>query len=120
MSKSSGADWRVEKMEQIRQLIKQADPEVIEERKYKMPSNPDGIPVWYHDGMITTGETYKEHLRLTFSKGSILRDQHDPHQLFNRHSAMVIQEDDEIKEEAFKEIIRAAVKLNQESKSKKS
>ncbi|MBI4136518.1 DUF1801 domain-containing protein [Candidatus Roizmanbacteria bacterium] len=111
------SDWRAKTILRIRTLIQQADPEVIEERKYKMPSNPAGIPVWYLDGMICTGETYQKHLRLTFAKGPALKE-HDPKGLFNRHSAMVIQEDDKIDETAFKKLIRAAVKLNQEGKSK--
>jgi hypothetical protein len=113
--KTASSDWRGKTMSRIRRLIKQADPKVIEEVKYKMPSNPGGIPVWYHDGMICTGETYKNHLRLTFAKGPKLKD-HDPKGLFNRHSAIVLQEDDKIEETAFKNIIRAAVALNLKSK----
>ncbi|RJR14870.1 hypothetical protein C4579_03680 [Candidatus Microgenomates bacterium] len=120
MNKINSSDWRVKTMSRIRKLIAEADPEVKEEMKYKTPSNPAGIPVWYHDGMITTGETYKQHLRFTFAKGSILREKHDPNRLFNRHTAIVIQEDDTIDESAFKDLIRAAVKLNREKKSKKS
>lgn len=111
-------DWRQVRMSKIRQLIKQADPDVTEEQKYKMPSNPEGIPVWYHDGMICTGETYKKHLRLTFSKAKELK-KHDPEGLFNRHSAIVIEEDDKLNESAFKKLIKAAIKINQEKKSKK-
>jgi hypothetical protein len=107
--KKASLDWRGKMLLRIRTLIKQADPKVVEETKYKMPSNPAGIPVWYHDGMICTGEIYKEHLRLTFAKGSSLED---PKGLFNRHTAIVIQKDDKIDEAAFKNIIRAAVKLN--------
>lgn len=93
-----------------------ADPDIVEEQKYKMPSNPAGIPVWYRDGMICTGETYKNHLRLTFSKGVELRQHHDPKGLFNRHSAIVIQQDDNIDEKAFQELIHSAVKVNQKKK----
>lgn len=67
-------DWRVERMTRIRELIKQADPDVQEEVKYKTPSNPDGVFVWYKNGMLTTGETYKEHLRFAFSKGPALKE----------------------------------------------
>lgn len=113
--KKTPSDWRTKRLSQIRKLIKQADPKVIEEVKYKMPSKPEGIPVWYHDGMICTGETYKNHLRLTFAKGSSLKD---PKGIFNRRSAIVINEDDKINETAFKNIIREAVKLNRKSKEK--
>jgi hypothetical protein len=108
-------DWRGEKLAQLRALIKQADPEVIEEVKWKKPSNPDGIPVWYHDGIICTGETYKNHLRLTFANSASLKD---PESLFNTYRAIVIHEGDKIKEEAFKDLIRAAVEFNRNDKNK--
>lgn len=111
-------DWRQERMSKIRQLIKEVDPNVTEKQKYQMPSNPEGIPVWYHDGMICTGETYKQHLRLTFAKAQELK-KHDPKNLFNRHSAMIIEEKDKLDETAFKKIIKMAVKINQNSQSKK-
>lgn len=111
--KKTLVDWRAQRLSRIRTLIHQADPEVVEEVKYKMPSNPAGIPVWYHDGMICTGETYKEHLRLTFAKGPSLKD---PKGLFNRHTAIVIREEDKLDEAAFKNIIRAAVTLNRKNK----
>jgi hypothetical protein len=117
MKKAAALDWREERLAQIRALIKQADPTITEEVKYKMPSKPDGIPVWYRDGMICTGETYKNHLRLTFAKGSALKDD-DPKGLFNRHSAIVIEENDKLNEAAFKKLIRAAVALNRQSKDK--
>ena len=107
-------DWRGKAMSQIRALIKQADPKVVEEIKWRKPSNPAGIPVWYHDGMICTGETYKNHLRLTFAKGSSLND---PYGIINTFRAMVIHEDDKINETAFKDLIRAAVVLNRKDKS---
>jgi hypothetical protein len=110
-------DWREERMSKIRKLIKTADPDVVEEQKYKIPSNPKGIPVWYHDGMICTGETYKNHLRLTFSKANEVK-KYDSNGLFNRHSAIVIEEDDELDETAFKNIIKSAVKINEERKNK--
>ncbi|HVA97151.1 MAG TPA: DUF1801 domain-containing protein [Candidatus Acidoferrales bacterium] len=109
------ADWRGEKLAQLRTLIKQADPDVIEEVKWKKPSNPDGIPVWSHDGMICTGETYKSHLRLTFAKGTSLKD---PKGLFNTYRAIVIHEGDKINKTAFKDLIRTAVELNHKDKNK--
>jgi len=113
----ASSDWRVKRMSQIRKLIMQADPDIKEERKYKMPSNPDGIPVWYHNGMICTGETYKKHLRLTFAKGPDLKV-YDQKDLFNRHSSIVIEEEDRLDETAFKKLIQAAVSLNIKNKSK--
>ena len=109
-------DWRGKQMSQIRALIKQADPDVVEEIKWKKPSNPAGIPVWSHDGMICTGETYKDHLRFTFAKGDSLKKNSEG--LFNTFRAIVIHEDDKINEAAFKNIIRAAVALNLKGKSK--
>src|SRR5271157_5016980 len=73
-------DWRGEMLFRLRALIKQADPNVVEEVKWRKPSNPAGVPVWYHDGIICTGETYKNHVRLTFAKGASLED---PKGLFN-------------------------------------
>ena len=109
------ADWRGDKLAYVRTLIKQADPDVIEEVKWKKPSDPDGIPVWYHDGIICTGETYKNHLRLTFAKGASLRD---PKGLFKAYRAIIINEGDKINEDAFKDLIRAAVVLNRNGKNK--
>lgn len=103
------SDWRGEKLAQLRALIKAANPDVTEEVKWKKPSNPDGIPVWYHDGIICTGETYKEHLRLTFAKGASLKD---PKGILNNYRAIVIHENDKINETAFKELIKNAVALN--------
>ena len=108
-------DWRGERLTKLRALIEQADPNVIEEVKWKKPSNPDGIPVWSHDGMICTGETYKNHLRLTFMKGASLKD---PKGLFNTYRAIVIHEGDKINEAAFKDLIRTAVELNHKDKNK--
>lgn len=107
------ADWRGEKLAGLRALIKQADPNMIEEIKWKKPSNPDGIPVWFHDGMICTGEIYKSHLRLTFAKGAYLED---PKGLFTTPRAIVIHEGDKINEAAFKDLIRTAVELNHKDK----
>jgi hypothetical protein len=109
-------DWRGEMLSRLRALIKQADPEVVEEMKWKKPSQPEGVPVWSHDGMICTGETYKAAVKLTFAKGASLED---PSGLFNSslegkvRRAIDIHEGEAIDEDAFKELIRAAVRLNQ-------
>ncbi len=110
------ADWRGQKLAQIRTLINQADPDVVEAVKWKTPSNPDGVPLWSHDGMICTGETYKKHLRIGFAKGP---DLDDPKGLINSYRAVIIRKEDEIDEAAFKDLICNAVQLNQ-SKKKKS
>jgi hypothetical protein len=108
-------DWRGETLSRLRALIKQADPKVVEEVKWRKPSNPGGIPVWSHDGIICTGETYKTHVRLTFAKGALLRA---PKGLFNASlegnafRAIVIHEGDKIDSAAFKALVRAAVALN--------
>lgn len=106
-------DWRGETLARIRALIKEADPDVVEEVKWRKPSNPMGIPVWSHDGIICTGETYKEHVKLTFIKGASLKD---PSRLFNQDGtvrrAINIREGDTIDEVAFKKLIRAAVAAN--------
>ncbi len=108
-------DWRGETLSRVRALIKQADPDVVEELKWKKPSNPMGVPVWSHNGIICTGETYKEHVKLTFAKGAALKD---PSRLFNSslegnaRRAIDIRESDTIDEEAFKALVRAAVVLN--------
>jgi hypothetical protein len=108
-------DWRGEVLSRIRKLILQADPRASEERKWKKPSNPAGVPVWCHDGIICTGETYKTYVKLTFAKGAALKD---PSRLFNAslegnaRRAIDIREGDRINERAFKELVRAAVQLN--------
>jgi hypothetical protein len=102
-------DWRGETLARIRKLIKEADPDVIEEWKWR------GVPVWYHAGMICTGETYKDAVKMTFAKGASLDD---PSSLFNAsldgntRRAIDIHEDDTIDEKALKALIRAAVALN--------
>ena len=114
-------DWRGKTLSQIRALIKQADAEVVEELKWRKPSNPAGVPVWYHDGIICTGETYVNHVRLTFAKGASLKD---PSGLFNSsldgnaRRAIDIHEGDKVDEAALKDLIRAAVALNLKGKSK--
>lgn len=102
-------DWRGKTLARVRALIKQADPEVVEEWKWR------GVPVWSHDGIICTGETYKSVVKLTFAKGASLKD---PKKLFNSslegntRRAIDIHEGDEINENAFKTLIRAAAALN--------
>jgi hypothetical protein len=105
-------DWRGETLARVRSLVKQADPEVVEEWKWR------GVPVWYRAGMICTGETYKDAVKMTFAKGASLED---PSGLFNAslegntRRAIDIHEGDEIDEKALKALIRAAVALNTSS-----
>ncbi len=116
-TKKNASDWREVRMSRIRSLIKEVDPEITEEKKYKTATNPDGVFVWYHHGMISTGETYKQHLRLGFTKGNLLKTT-DPKGLINTYRAMVIREEDELDEAAFKELVRSAIALNIEAKKK--
>src|SRR4051812_5769328 len=108
-------DWRGEVLSRIRGLIKQAAPEVVEEIKWRKTSNPFGVPVWSCDGMILTGETYKDKVKLTFAKGASLED---PAGLFNSslegklRRAIDLREGDRIDEEAFKALVRSAAELN--------
>lgn len=108
-------DWRGERLRQVRRLIRKADPEVLEEWKWRKPSNP-GTPVWSHDGGICTGETYKDKVKLTFFKGAALPD---PTGLFNAslegkvRRAIDIHQGDALDETAFKALVQAAVALNQ-------
>lgn len=102
-------DWRGEMLGRLRALIKQADPEIVEEWKWR------GVPVWYHDGMICTGETYKGVVKMTFAKGAALKD---PSRLFNSsldgntRRAIDFHEGEKIDEAALKALIRAAIALN--------
>jgi hypothetical protein len=112
-------DWRGETLARIRRLIKEADPDVVEEVKWRKPSNAMlGVPVWEHDGIICTGETYKAIVKLTFAKGAALKD---PSGLFNSslegntRRAIDIHEGDRIDDKALKALIRAAVALNTSS-----
>src|SRR3954470_10870266 len=107
-------DWRGEMLGKLRKLIKQADPDVIEEIKWRKPSKPGGVPVWSHDGIICTGETYKSGVKLTFPKGSEIKD---PKRLFNAgfgglRRAIDLHEGDKIDAIAFKALIRAAIAVN--------
>jgi hypothetical protein len=108
-------NWRGEMISRIRGLTKQAVPEVIEEIKWRKTSNPLGVPVWSHEGIILTGETYEDKVKLTFAKGASLED---PARLFNSslegkaRRAIDLREGDRIDEEAFKALVRAAADLN--------
>jgi hypothetical protein len=112
------ADWRETKLSRLRALIKQADPEMVEESKWRKPSRPAGVPVWSQQGPICTGETYKSVVKLTFFRGASLKD---PSGLFNSslegntRRAIDFHEHDEIDEKAFATLIRAAVSLNRSS-----
>jgi hypothetical protein len=113
-------DWRGKTLAHVRALIKQADPEIVEEWKWAKATSP-GTPVWSHDGIICTGETYKNVVKMTFAKGAALKD---PSRLFNSsldgnvRRAIDIHEGDKIDEAALKDLIRAAVTLNLKDKSK--
>jgi hypothetical protein len=109
-------DWRGATLARMRALIRQADPDVVEDVKWRKPSNAMlGVPVWEHAGIICTGETYKNYVKLTFAQGAVLDD---PSGLFNSslegnvRRAIDIREGDKIDEKAFKALIRAAVALN--------
>jgi hypothetical protein len=112
-------DWRGKTLSRVRELIKEADPEIVEEWKWAKATSP-GTPVWSHDGLVCTGETYKSVVKLTFGKGASLKD---PSRLFNSslegkvRRAIDIHEGEEINEPALKELIREAVALNVDAKS---
>ena len=114
-AKAKAGDWREGTLDRIRTLILEADPDMIEERKWKKPSNMAGVPVWSHDGIVCTGETYKNYIKVTFAKGAFVKD---PSGLFNAslegnlRRAIDFHEDDAIDEKALKALIKAAVKLN--------
>jgi len=114
--KPKPADWREQTLDRIRALILEADPGMIEERKWRKPSNRmAGIPVWSHDGIVCTGETYKNYVKVTFAKGAFVKD---PAGLFNSsldgnlRRAIDFHEGGKINEKALKRLIQAAVKLN--------
>lgn len=108
-------DWRGALLARLRRLIKEADPEVVEAVKWRKPSNPAGVPVWEHAGLICTGETYKDKIKLTFARGAALDD---PSGLFNSsltggtRRAIDIPQGAEIDETAFKALVREAVAAN--------
>lgn len=109
-------DWRGDMLGRVRKIIKQADPDVVEEWKWR------GVPTWYHDGIICTGETYKNSVKLTFAKGASLDD---PSGLFNSslegnvRRAIDIHEGEKVNEKALKALIRAAITLNSSSPAKR-
>src|SRR5918993_304440 len=115
-------DWRGKTLSRMRTLIKQADPDVVEEWKWVKPTKP-GTPVWSHDGIICTGESYKSVVKLTFAKGASLKD---PARLFNSsldgnvRRAIDIREGENIDEAAFKALVREAVVLNSSGKAKRA
>jgi hypothetical protein len=108
-------DWRGKKLSQLRALIKKADPAVVEEVKWKKPSNPMGVPVWSHDGIVCHADMLKNAVRLTFHKGALMKD---PKKLFNTRldsktvRAIDFHEDDTVDEAALKALILDAVRLN--------
>ena len=112
-------DWRSATLARMRELILAADPGMTEERKWKKPSNPAGVPTWSHDGIVCTGETYKQVVKLTFAQGAKLPD---PARLFNAglegnlRRAIDIREGDAVNAAAFKALIKAAVARNASAK----
>jgi hypothetical protein len=112
---NSSGDWRGEIFARVRRIIKDANPDIVETVKWRKPSNPNGVPVWECDGIVCTGETYKDKVKLTFARGAALAD---PAGLFNSsldgnmRRAIDIGEDDKINERALKALVKAAVKLN--------
>ena len=109
------SDWRGKTLARIRTLIREADPEMSEAIKWRKPSNPSGVPVWEHDGILCTGETYRDKVKLTFAQGASIDD---PSKLFNSsldagtRRATDIREGEEPDAEAFKNLIRAAAAVN--------
>ena len=112
-------DWRGAALARMRQLIREADPEVVETVKWRKPSNPSGVPVWEHAGILCTGEVYKGYVKLTFARGAALDD---PARLFNAgfgggtRRAIDIREGEAVEEDAFKALVREAVAANVASK----
>jgi hypothetical protein len=117
---NSLGDWRGKALAKVRKIILETDPEIIEEWKWAKPTNP-GTPVWSHGGIVCTGETYKDHVKMTFAKGAALKD---PAGLFNSslegnvRRAIDIREDEKIDEASLKDLIRAAVALNLKGNAK--
>ncbi len=113
-------DWRGKTLAKVREIVNEADPEIVEEWKWVKPTNP-GTPVWSHGGIVCTGETYKNVVKMTFAKGAALKD---PSGLFNSslegnvRRAIDIHEGDKVDEAALKDLLRAAVALNLKGKSK--
>ena len=109
-------DWRGHRLAQLRKWIHEAVPDVVEEVKWRKPSNPNGVPTWNHNGIICTGEIYKDKVKLTFARGASLPD---PDGLFNStldgevRRAIDVHEDEELDEEGFKDLIRSAAEQNE-------
>ena len=122
MKKPVKADWRSATLAKVRKIIKAADPAIIENVKWKKPSNPAGVPVWERDGLICTGETYKDKVKLTFARGAALKD---PAGLFNSgldgnvRRAIDVREGKRVNEKALKALIREAVAFNTAGAKKK-
>ena len=118
-AKTTKGDWRQDTLDRMRGLIVAAAPGVIEERKWKKPSNPAGVPVWSQDGIICTGETYKNYVKLTFANGAGLPD---PSRLFNAglagnmRRAIDLREGEQVDATAFKTLVKAAVLHNRRNK----
>lgn len=118
--KKSAADWRQAALARVRALIRKADPAAVEEVKWRKPSNPAGVPVWSHDGILCTGETYKSAVKLTFPNGAALPD---PARLFNAglsggtRRAIDLHEGDALDEAAFVALVRAAAAFNASRRS---
>ena len=114
-------DWRGAVLAKVRRLIREADPDVTEDVKWRKPSNPAGVPVWECGGLICTGEVYKDKVKLTFARGAAIDD---PSKLFNSsldggtRRAIDIREDDEIDEAAFKALVRGAIAVNVQKRPK--
>ena len=112
---ASLGDWRGATLARVRRLIRESDADVVEDVKWRKPSNPAGVPVWEHGGIICTGETYKDKVKLTFARGALLDD---PSGLFNAsleggtRRAIDLREGEEIDERGFKALVREAIALN--------
>ncbi|MDX6585637.1 MAG: hypothetical protein QOI31_110 [Solirubrobacterales bacterium] len=109
------ADWRDEKLDEIRSLVKEAVPEIVEEMKWKTKSNPDGVHTWYHEGLIGHGQTFKGKVKVTFAKGGALDD---PKGVFDKvhggkSRTIDLYEGDKLNKTAFKKLVRDAAKLNE-------
>jgi hypothetical protein len=116
-------DWRAKTLAEVRRLVHEADPNIVEERKWIKPSNPLGVPVWSHEGIVCTGETYKEVVKVTFARGAALDD---PQGLFNSslegntRRAIDIREGEALDAKAFQALIRAAVAENLRSSASRA
>ncbi len=116
-------DWRGQTLAHVRRLIHEADPGIVEECKWVKPSNPSGVPIWSHDGIVCTGESYKQAVKLTFARGATIED---PKRLFNSslegstRRAIDLHEGEKIDEAAFKQLVRAAVAANATARAQRA